>query len=424
MDPPAHVPPGLQTRSVTGMMVDRNSSPNDSAMSTLIQLGSRLPRSSTWTKRVLLIILSAILTLALTEQFLRAVGPDTHYIGRPNTVRELMPESTYVPGVSGRVHFRVNEWGLRGDPVPTADAQYILVLGGSTAECLLLDHDETWPALIQHRLRQARPNENTWVANGGVSGHGSREHVHQLTQLLKERPAFQTVLILVGINDLLVRLVHGEVESPPPEGSIERAFIMQPSFEPTMPPYKRTMLWRHARNLKNRLKKWHRQGPTGIAYVRWRAHRKNCGRILSALPDLRAALAGYRARLHALIDVAHMHETRIVFLTQPVMWSAALPDRLQDLLWAGGVGDYQRGRATAYYSPAALAEGMRQFNDTLRHVCASRRVECIDLAATLPRDDSVFYDDCHFNENGARLLAAIVADTLLERTDQGSSLPD
>ena len=51
-------------------------------------------------------------------------------------------------------------------------------------------------------------------------------------------------------------------------------------------------------------------------------------------------------------------------------------------------------------------------------------MECIDLAKTLPKDTTVFYDDVHFNENGAHQMVQIVADYLLhyepfERTDLG-----
>lgn len=45
-------------------------------------------------------------------------------------------------------------------------------------------------------------------------------------------------------------------------------------------------------------------------------------------------------------------------------------------------------------------------------VCADRRVECLDLAAMLPKDDTVFYDDVHFNEAGAERVAAAVAERL------------
>jgi hypothetical protein len=58
---------------------------------------------------------------------------------------------------------------------------------------------------------------------------------------------------------------------------------------------------------------------------------------------------------------------------------------------------------------------MQRYNETLLRVCRERGVECIDAAARLPKDASIFWDDAHFTEEGSRRLAQIVADHLLER---------
>jgi len=85
------------------------------------------------------------------------------------------------------------------------------------------------------------------------------------------------------------------------------------------------------------------------------------------------------------------------------------------LLWSGGVGDYQETPSAPYYTSRALAEGMERYNATLRGTCAELGVDCLDLAALLPRDTSVFYDDVHFNEAGARLVAEHVAAALQQQ---------
>jgi hypothetical protein len=65
-----------------------------------------------------------------------------------------------------------------------------------------------------------------------------------------------------------------------------------------------------------------------------------------------------------------------------------------------------------FYSVEALAEGMAAYNGRLLEICRQRQVECIDLATLLPKDTTVFYDDAHFNESGAKQVARIVADYL------------
>jgi hypothetical protein len=71
----------------------------------------------------------------------------------------------------------------------------------------------------------------------------------------------------------------------------------------------------------------------------------------------------------------------------------------------GGIGKYQEQKSGVYYSPKALASGMRMFNDVLKSSTSTHNIMCIDIADKLPKDTSVFYDDCHFNESGARKVA-------------------
>ena len=85
---------------------------------------------------------------------------------------------------------------------------------------------------------------------------------------------------------------------------------------------------------------------------------------------------------------------------------------LRALLWFGWKDREPWEGATEYYSVTALATGMAAYNRTLLETCAAENVECIDLAAALPQDASAFYDDCHFNEHGARLAADVVAEHL------------
>ena len=56
---------------------------------------------------------------------------------------------------------------------------------------------------------------------------------------------------------------------------------------------------------------------------------------------------------------------------------------------------------------------MGMYNETLLTVCRNRRIECIDLESSLPKDTTVFYDDVHFNVSGSRKVAEIVSNYLL-----------
>ena len=103
---------------------------------------------------------------------------------------------------------------------------------------------------------------------------------------------------------------------------------------------------------------------------------------------------------------------RIIFLTQPTLWKTeGLTPRESEALVFGWVG---RNPGDEFYAAEALARGMDRYNESTRRVCRERNVECIDLAATLKRDLSVFYDDDHFNLSGAEQVARLVAAQLLQ----------
>ena len=76
-----------------------------------------------------------------------------------------------------------------------------------------------------------------------------------------------------------------------------------------------------------------------------------------------------------------------------------------------------------YYAVEPLAQGMASFNETLIRICQERAVECVDLASALPKDATIFYDDAHFNENGARRVAEILAAYLGERPPFADGTP-
>jgi hypothetical protein len=81
----------------------------------------------------------------------------------------------------------------------------------------------------------------------------------------------------------------------------------------------------------------------------------------------------------------------------------------------GGVGEYSSTDGCEYYTPGALARGLARYNEAVHAVAAEEGVASIALAGALPRDGTVFYDDVHFTEEGARRVARLVADELVSR---------
>jgi lysophospholipase L1-like esterase len=373
-----------------------------------------------------LVVGATVAALALAEGALRVVSPPTYAIWPPGLERTFAPASGRLPGVSGPSHFRVSELGLRADALDPRDGYRILALGGSTTECVYLDHDEAWPERLQAMLNADGHGPRTWVGNGGKSGRNTRHHVLAMRHLPLEAWRINAVLVLAGVNDFASRLAEGDAYDPHAlehpamaRRLVGEAFQRVPGGYPGDPWYKGLALWKLLHRARER---WETpataadggQDAQGDAYDVWRQHRVQAGELRVSLPDLGPALDEFGRNLREVVSLARARGVRPILMTQPAMWRDDLPPALARLLWLGGVGDFMKRPGQPYYAVGALAEGMRRYNDVVRQVCASERVECIELT-TLPQDTATFYDDVHFNEAGARAVAAIVAGHLAAR---------
>jgi lysophospholipase L1-like esterase len=377
--------------------------------------------------RLLLIFIGLLVALMAGEIGLRIIVPPAKqfYVMPPHMRVSFNPDPEDMPGISGESRFHTNSIGLRADEL-SGDLQYqILAIGGSTTECLYLDQTEAWPFLLQEGLNQQR-EDKVWVGNAGVSGRTTREHVLQMQYLLPQHPDIDLAIVLVGVNDLALRLAQ-DVDYTPytlddinaQEKLLYRAFTIVPQSyyyydeaDSNLLFIHKTAVWHLARQIQRNYMAGQAQAQaqdsSGKVYDEWRKNRQRATVIRDTLPDLSPALAEYRQNINAIINLAEQHSVRLIFLTQPSMWQADLPPELNNLLWFGAIGGglgNQDIQAKAYYSTEALQAGMDRYNETLLNICQERQVECLDLAALLPKDTSVFYDDVHFNENGARQVA-------------------
>jgi len=376
--------------------------------------------------RTLFLVAATGFALGVSELILCALYPEPtgYFVWPPGLRCTFRPAPGVMPGVEGESRFVVNSLGLRGTEPEPEPAYRILALGGSTTECLYLDQSEAWPQLLEERINAAAPAPTTWVGNGGRSGLDSRDHILQMRHLPPQVRGLNTVLLLVGVNDLTSRLAADWQYDPralQQAGAEERWLrhtfsVLPPGRGAPVPIWKRTALYRTARAVRDRIFPGATfQDRAGRVYETWREHRQSAPRIRSELPDLGLALQEYARNLETIVRLAEERRVRLVFVTQPVLWRADLPESVEELLWLGGVGDFQRRRGCEYYAVEALAEGMRRYNEVLADVASRFGIECIDLAARIGGDPSLFYDDAHFNEQGARAVADILAQHMLAR---------
>ena len=371
-----------------------------------------------------------VIGLGIIEVVLSALVTNQYFVWPPHQKQVFRPYEERMPGVHGDGRFTVNRDGVRGDPFSPDQDYRILAVGGSTTECLYLDDSEAWPRLLQDHLNDHFKEKSIWVGNVGKSGHDTRHHVLQVRELLKQYPRIDLVLLLVGVNDLHLSFSHlpdaNELRPSPQiveDEIITKAFSVHPHQAMGLPFYKRTEIWNHLRGIKRRFDRA-RQGEhvpvqdlRGEAYGRWQLLRENAekeGRVRHDLPDLSPGLNAYAANIRTIIDEVKGQGARPVFLTQPSLWTAGLPEKARSLLWLGGLGRFQVDPDSEYYSIEVLTDVMAKYNSTLLEICAESDVACFNLAAAIPRTTEFFFDDVHFNEEGARRVANFVTKHLVE----------
>jgi len=355
--------------------------------------------------------------LAAAELTLRLAlpSPRGYYVYPPHLERVFEPDETLMPGVRGPSRFLVNAEGLRGDELADDDDLRILAVGGSTTQCLYLDHREAWPRRLQDLLGAALPGRHVWVGNAGKAGRRLPEHIVQIEHLLPQIPQVDAVVLLVGANDVNQRLGADrdfrafDPGDPRAEARLlPRAFDLFPKHYAWLPP-SRTALWslrdRVEQTLRVRRAWRQRQDNQGENYQRWREQRAEAPRLRDALPDLTRALATYRADLESFAAEADRHGVRVLYVTQPAIYRPDLPEELETLLWMGWVGTRQSDPDQEYYSARAMAEAYDLYNGALRDFCRETGADCLDLAEQMPKDTSSFYDDLHFNESGSERVA-------------------
>jgi len=360
-----------------------------------------------------LFIVSIIISLFICEGILRIITSDEYNIWLPNLKYVFFPNPEIFPGVRDTSYLEINARGLRGSNADISHAVNILVLGGSAAECMYLDQSETWPALIEKYLNE-KSGQKYNVFNGGRSGITSQHHLVQVQKMLERNKWIDLIIIMEGLNDLQYALSFERGYIPKDSQKVyEEAFWLSPLKE-IKPFYRDTYLFKYLSKVKKALFSYKlSQDPSGNSYVKWRANRTNANEIVNTEPNISKSLVDYQKNNQVMIDVVKNNNKRIIFLPQPVAWDSIMSSSFSKLCWYGWIGQSQLENTGKYYALSQLKKSLDIYNELLINTCLKNKVEFIQLEGRLEKDTTTFYDDCHFNESGARKVAGIVTDHLL-----------
>lgn len=366
-----------------------------------------------------LIFMSVLLSFLATEVMLRWLKPDRkkYFVWQPNLRHTFYPDSTLFHGIKGASLFSMNADGVRGQAFKDGNKRF-LCLGGSTTECLYLDDTECWTRLLQDSLSQ-RFGTTFQVGGIGKSGCTTRENYIHLKYFVPQLPKPDGVILMVGLNDMMKRLSRDSLYeqdfrfTPEVEDSFVRTIFLSEEVSNTW--------WRNLELFKVGQQFFHRannvswesiQDDKGEVLKQWRNNRSEAGLLIHELPDLTSALNEFERNLHLVYEEAQSQKLDVIFVTQASLYKDTMGVFESSLLWMGGVGDFQKKIKRPYYAPSVLNHALGLYNQRLVAFCKDKpNVRLIDLAAHLPKDTSVFYDDCHYNESGARQVAGFISST-------------
>lgn len=331
------------------------------------------------------------------------------YVWPPNFGYVFNPDPNIFNGISGESHFTINSFGYRGPLIKDKEKEYrILILGGSTSECLYLDNNETWPYLLMKELGNTIDNKSVVTMNIGKSGHGLRNNLLAL-KYLPDYYEPDLIILLTGANDVLFRLSRKDAWQPFNESEYDRTdsytFSVTPEYS-----WRSTIIYKIYKITKLKLDDIKPQDGIGESLSENRLKRQNATLWINNTPHLTLTLEDYEKNLKRVIELSKERNSKILFMTQPYLYKENMSSEENASLWM----TYDFGNV--YYSTDVMISSTNDFNKKLLEVCeVSKEIYCMDLANKVPKTLDYMYDDMHFNENGAKFVAEEISSFMKEK---------
>jgi hypothetical protein len=378
--------------------------------------------------RIVALAVSLAVTLALAELALRLNrGDGRFYPHHPNAVHVFYPDESYTPGVSGTSYLSTNSLGCRG-PERNGEKHALLTVGGSTTACTMLDDAEAWPQLLMDRVNERIGDpEFLWVTNSGIDGKNSRHHLMHAQHLVPRIPNLDFVLVYCGLNDVGTWLYHEVYDDQYMADPRNVAAVIGEAFRESnyTPPdrawfkhlelYKRAArvkaAWNTRSTLEQRKKGVVREDERGEWMGHMQRQRQDAQKRFvhrAKMETLPLALDAYERNLRGIVEAVRRGGAEPIFMAQSIQWQN-LTEQEKKQLWMGMMDG-----GKSYVDEEEMQRLVGLHNERLRRVADDTGAPFIDLPKAIEGERGLFYDGSHFNESGARRVADVVAERLIE----------
>jgi lysophospholipase L1-like esterase len=290
-----------------------------------------------------------------------------------------------------------NQLGFRGPDTPRnfAESLSIITVGGSTTECHFLSDEKTWPFRLSQELKHQFPG--VWLNNAGLDGHSTFGHQLLLDDYLKKLHP-KVILFLTGVND-----IENDGPSFYDKLTTKNAYPGLLHFF-----YNNSEVINVAVNLSRGIRAQKFNNTTQQAKIPGQLGELDMtsAQMRERLVRQKKYTEAYRERLSRIADTCISNNMLPVFLTQPCLYGTGTDSVTGVNLATAKVEEGMNGKL--------LFDLLSLYNTEVKSVCAQKKVPCIDLATMMPKNSLYYYDQTHYTNEGAQLIAQLVEEKLKE----------
>lgn len=338
------------------------------------------------------------------ERFKNAVDKSFIPSQMPPNVRYTFKSKEGLPGMDSVMNYSTNNVGFRGDSlaIPKPDNEFrIVLIGGSTTQCLYVDDSKSIDRILQNELCKNIKDKMVKVYNAGKSGEATPEHLAILTQkVIHLQP--DLIIVFSGINDFRRSVRNYDFKHLTQRKLYTPRYIYLAATE--------LQVIRRLYYLFNI-----RTADEIMESLPFETNNKELFKIQQQTPvsdSIPKTNAGsYAINLGSIAGICKENQVKLIFMTNQSTWNSTIDSR-------SAQSHYMLTVDRVRYKEEYLDKGLEVFNDTMRGRAQRMNVPLMDLAREMPKTQDYFYDDCHFNVNGAsfaakKLANLIIVDSLL-----------
>lgn len=357
-----------------------------------------MPRIKNYLQNLILLSTGCILAILILEIFLRSYNPFGFTVKGDEIKLPLNRKLKIKISDSKTVVHTKNSLGFRGEEPRKSfrSDMTVIAVGGSTTECAYLDDTRTWPYLLEKKL--SKRFKRLWLNNAGLDGHSTSGHIVLMSDYLSHiKP--KMILFLVGVNEIETK------DFRPGEEFIQDSLLTEKyDLSGIEKFFKSTAKYSEISSV---LFNFYRYGK---AVQRGLVHDYGYGYdpeyMTEKLEEREKDIARFykEGSEHEEVD----DDYSIQNFLKHEKYLNKYEHQLEKLCQISKANGIEPVLITQTSAPYRRMEGLKLYNEVTRKVAKREKVFLIDLAVEMPDNAQYYYDDIHYNEEGAEKVSEII----------------